>query len=135
VDPAAWVESQLGDEVEAYLHGRLAHHLAIKGRTPQPWVAMNRLAHGDRSELLAVVAGTGSTPQAGGRQPWADAERFLVARLLSATASDADAIRAVQGEVLVPLELSVIDDPEGTGARAADVLLAAREAIDARRSS
>ena len=46
----------------------------FKGRLLPAWVALNRVAHADRSELVTLVAGAARGPL---RAPWAATERFI----------------------------------------------------------
>ncbi len=106
VEPRAWADSGLADEVEAYLAGRYVDHLTAQGRPVPVWSVLNRLAHADHPELVRVVEGT---PGDGKAHPWAVPERFIAARLVATRGATPEGLDAVQQAVLVPLELSLVE--------------------------
>jgi hypothetical protein len=73
------------------------HFVATSQRVP-PWALVNRLAHGSIEQLQAI----------GGREPRAVVERSLALRLLVGAGSPAG-VRVAQQQVLVPVELSLIE--------------------------
>jgi hypothetical protein len=81
-----WRESDVADEVEAFLMGRLVDHLAARSRPVPAWAVLNRLAHADSEELRSLVEGTG-TGWGGGpsllQVPWDSAERFIAGNFLA----------------------------------------------------
>lgn len=126
-DPfGGWRESDLADEVIAFLSGQLSRHCAATRRPTPPWAVLNRLAHADRSELVRVVEGNAAAVSP---PPWATTERFLAARVLAQAPTEDDLTR-LQGTVLVPVELGLIDRCKLDGFDAEDVLQAALDALD-----
>ena len=104
--------SELADEAEAFVHGNLAEIRAANGGSLAAWMVVNRICHGDAVELYDLAAGAVSrTPLAGVspsyHQIWNTAQRAMATRLLE-RAHDAEAIRQVQHDVLIPLELRLI---------------------------
>jgi hypothetical protein len=124
---AAWHDSDLADEVVAFLDGRLVDFYTFKGRLLPAWVALNRLAHADRSELVALVGGTARGPL---RAPWATTERFIAGRVLG-RAPTSQLLDQLQSQVLVPVELAMLSRAKAEGLDAEQVLAAAVSALDA----
>jgi hypothetical protein len=124
---AAWHDSDLAEEVVAFLEGRLVDFYTIKGRLLPAWVALNRVAHADRSELVTLVAGAARGPL---RAPWATTERFIAARVL-AQASTPTLLDQLQSQVLVPVELAMLSRSKSEILDAEQVLAAAVSALDA----
>jgi hypothetical protein len=124
---AAWHDSDLADEVVAFLDGRLLDFYTSKGRLLPAWVALNRLAHADRSELVALVGGTTRGPL---RAPWATTERFIAGRVLG-QAPTSQLLDQLQSQVLVPVELAMQSRAKEEGLDAERVLAAAVSALDA----
>jgi hypothetical protein len=119
--PPAGEGYEVGDEVAAFLAGRLVDHYAAVARAIPPWAVLNRLAHAERPELARLL--TGRAPVA-----WAGPERQIAAHLLT-RALTPEALRALQRDVLVPLELALIErsKPERIGVD--EVLAAAVDAL------
>jgi hypothetical protein len=124
---SAWHVSDLADEVVAFLEGHLVDFYTFKGRLLPAWVAVNRLAHADRSELVTLVGGAARGPL---RVPWATTERFIAARVL-AQAPMPELLDQLQSQVLVPVELEMLSHSEARGLDAEQVLAAAVSALDA----
>jgi len=126
------VGAALAAESEAFLHGRLADHLVANGQHVPGWVMLNRLAHGTRDELADVVVaarcGWRAHPSLGGPQ-WLADERALASRLIGIGTST-EALRALQGEVLIPLELTLIARSRSEALSPQDVIGAASRALD-----
>jgi hypothetical protein len=126
------VGAALAAESEAFLHGRLADQLVATGRRVPGWVMLNRLAHGTRDELAALgVAGNCGWrvhPSLGGPQ-WLADERALASRLIGIGTS-AEALRTLQDEVLIPLELTLIARSRSESLSPQDVIGAASRALD-----
>jgi hypothetical protein len=126
------VGAALAAESEAFLHGRLADQLVATGRRVPGWVMLNRLAHGTRDELAALgVAGHcgwRAHPSLGGPQ-WLADERALASRLIGIGTS-AEALRTLQDEVLIPLELTLIARSRSESLSPQDVIGAASRALD-----
>jgi hypothetical protein len=123
---SAWHDSDLADEVVAFLEGRLVDFYTFKGRLLPAWVALNRVAHADRSELVALVGGTARGAL---RAPWATTERFIAARVLS-QAPTPKLLEELQAQVLVPVELDMMSS-KAKSFDAEQVLAAAISALDA----
>ncbi|HEY8524437.1 MAG TPA: hypothetical protein VIL48_05720 [Acidimicrobiales bacterium] len=133
-EPCAWRESGLADEVEAFLAGRLADLYAAAGRPPPPWVAINRLAHAGRDELLHVVEGERVPPYLHPSiraAQWRVTERFVAGALL-AQARTPEELAAIQREALVPVELALIERSKVERLTPEAVIEAGAEALDAR---
>jgi hypothetical protein len=114
------------DEIEAFLEGRLVEHRSSRGRSVPAWAVVNKLAHGDASELARLAGGIGVAE----REPaWLGAQRGLAAELLAGRTPAQ--VACIQREVLVPLELWLVDRAESTtvtgrwAAELADALLTA----------
>lgn len=116
----AWHDSDLADEVAAFLEGRLVDFYTLKGRLLPPWVALNRLAHANHSELVRLVGGS----------PWATTERSVAARVL-AQAPTPKLLDQLQSQVLVPIELRMVLHAQVEGLDSKQVLAAAVTALDA----
>jgi hypothetical protein len=117
-----WGGGAIADEASAYLEGRLLEHqrmLGAGGRTPA-WMWLNGVVHGDVDRLtdLATDAERSGTPGS-----WRAARAMVAAELLERCHHDADAVRAAQREVLVPLEGRVSDIPDLTPARLHGIVL------------
>lgn len=123
----AWHDSDLADEVAAFLEGRLVGFYTFRGRLLPAWLALNRLAHADHPELLRLVSGAarGSV-----RPPWATTERFIAARVLT-QAPTPQLLDQLQSQVLVPIELKMVLHAKVEGLDAEQVLAAALTALDA----
>ena len=113
-------DSDLADEVAAFLEGRLVDFYTLKGRLLPPWVALNRLAHADHSELVRLVGGS----------PWVTTERIIAARVL-AQAPTPKLLDQLQSQVLVPIELKMVLHAKVEGLDSEQVLAAAVTALDA----
>lgn len=98
----------VADECEAFVHGHYAD-CAIARVGDEPWVQLNRLAHGSFDDLGNFVA----RHRRGTRATAADVD---VARVLLARAPTPEDLRQVQREVLLPLE-ELLDDLARDGAR------------------
>jgi hypothetical protein len=95
----------VGSECDLFLAGRYGEHLRCAGRPVPSWAWVNRLAHVSMSELRAIADGSsdGSAPPA-----WARTARFLAAEILQRVDND-DELKALQRDVLVPLELDLAE--------------------------
>jgi hypothetical protein len=132
VGSRAWGDSGLAGEIQAFLAGRLADHIAAAGQTVPAWAALNRLAHAERSELLRLVEGAGLDRLAhpSSRQPaWVATERSLAGQLLARSRTPDDLAR-VQQAALVPVELRFIERSKIDRFTAEQVLEAGAEALD-----
>ncbi len=96
--------AQLVEECSALLDGRLAEELADRGRPRPSWCWLNRLAHGSIGDVRRCA---GSLPGAPPSDRWARATAFLAGELLAAT-DRGTTLRALQQEVLIPLELDLL---------------------------
>ncbi|HET6951670.1 MAG TPA: hypothetical protein VFI47_14910 [Acidimicrobiales bacterium] len=131
--PEAWQDSDLGEEVAAFLAGRSVPYYIARGQPVPAWAVLNRLAHADRAELVRLVEGNqpddGSPHPATPRVVWATAERFMAGHLL-ARAATADELRAIQLLSLVPVELRLLERGKVDRITADQVLEAGAEALD-----
>ena len=94
-------------DAERILAGRCVDHYRQYGMSPPPWAVVNDLAHGTLAALNRRA--TGSIPWRRSH-PWESAEQNLAAVLIS-TANPQEIFR-LQQEVLVPLELMLLDNPD-----------------------
>jgi hypothetical protein len=121
------------DEIEAFVHGSFAEHRAAKNGFLPAWVILNRVAHGNSAEIHATAAGlacTGSrSPTLNFHQLWRAHQRDLARRLLEC-AHDAEGIRQIQHDVLIPLELELISRSATEQFTFVQILTAALEALD-----
>lgn len=106
-------ETLVADECEAFLAGRYPHHLFASGETIPPWAWLNPLAHGRASGLLAIARN-----RPGPGEPittWSGAIGRLAFEILELTGQDPIALRRLQLELIVPLELRLAagaDEPD-----------------------
>jgi hypothetical protein len=93
---------------EAFLDGRYVEHLLASHRRLPPWVALNRLAHADAAVIAALAA---APDRAAGADelPWVPDERDLARAIMAATRGEPGAVRALQLDALVRLELWLIE--------------------------
>lgn len=91
------------EECEAFLTGHLGESTDGSGRRASPSGWLNALAHADLQELQRLAqCGQGDR---GSGDRWAQAISFLAAEILSAGADDGDAVRQIQVDLIVPIEL------------------------------
>jgi len=121
-----WHDSDVADEVSAFLAGRLVEFYTFKGRPLPAWVALNRLAHAHHSEVVILVGGA---TRGRLRAPWATTERFVAARVL-AQAPTPTLLDQLQSQVLVPVELKLLSHARARGLDAEEVLATAASALD-----
>jgi hypothetical protein len=98
--------SFVADAVEAYLAGRYLDHAEQAERPLHGWMALNRVAHADPPTLEEIAE---AELPARAVPAWRHREQVLAQRLLAITDGDPDAIREIQTELLVPLELQLLD--------------------------
>jgi hypothetical protein len=104
------LDAGVGDECEAYLAGRLAAYLHELGRPVPPVAWLNQVVHASPRELsLLAIVETTSTIQA---SPWRRAVSYLARSLLERARKTGHPIGHLQRELLVPLELELIDQPD-----------------------
>ncbi len=106
-------EATLGDEVAAecgaFLEGRFAQLLEARRRTVPSWAWLNQVAHGDLEQLRDLAGNVRPARQLG--QPaweWPQAVADIAAELLWLVGDDPPALRQLQLEALVPLELELM---------------------------
>ena len=107
-DEVAYERGGVGDECDAFLEGSYVQYLRDHDM-PIPVTAwLNRVAHAHPTALATLAASDGC--RAGDRVVTWQAFQREVARLVLATAPTptVDAVRAVQEERLVPLELRLM---------------------------
>jgi hypothetical protein len=95
-------DDDIATECQLFLTGRYAERLDASGRPLPAWVWLNELAHGSPDELSALAGGTTARPHP---QVWASAITYLAGELLVLADGDTARLRALQSDVLVPLEL------------------------------
>ncbi len=103
----------LADECEAFLAGRYPHHLFASGAAIPPWAWLNPLAHAQPGALVAIAR---HQPDPGESiATWSGAIGRLASEILELTGQDRIALRRLQLNLLVPLELRLAaggDDPD-----------------------
>jgi hypothetical protein len=124
----------LGDEVEAFMHGRLIDYLVGASRPVPAWAVLNLLAHATVEELAALVSvgAAGPVPSSPGEPAWVSAQRSLAAELLTGAPDD---VVGFQRAVLVPLELWVIRRSRSEAVSSRRALDLAADALSAVRST
>ncbi len=108
----------VADEADAFLHGRLLQQMrrcGWHGPVP-PWLWLNAVAHGDRPTVI-VVSGLQPVPTRPATPGdydydrdsvgWRVTQARIAGELLRRSFGSDETFRALQREVLVPLELSV----------------------------
>lgn len=127
----AWQHSGVGDEVEAFLAGRLVDYMATRHQPVPAWAALNRLAHSDHDTLALLVEGAGldTTGRSVAPHPWAAVERFAAAQIMI-RAPTAERLAGLQRSTLVPLELDLVERARLDRLTAEQVLDAAVAALD-----
>jgi hypothetical protein len=119
----------LGDEVEAFVDGRLVEFLQAADRPVPAWAVLNRLAHARIDELTELAAG-GEPPA--GEPAWLRAQRSLAATLVTGATRPADIV-SFQRAVLVPLELWVIQRSRSEAVTSRRVIELAAEVLSDHR--
>lgn len=94
----------LVDEAQAFLDGRYAEQLSDRSMWVPPWAWTNLLAHGGEDAVHRAARGSGQGPVA--TRGWWAARGYLATELLRTVGRGAS-LRAVQHDVLVPLELDL----------------------------
>jgi hypothetical protein len=121
----------LGDEVQAFVHGRLVDHLVAAGRLVPAWTVLNKLAHASEDELSELAAtnnGEATGAPEAGEPAWLRAQRSLAAALTTG-ARRPDDIASLQQKVLVPLELWLIQRSRSEPITSRHVIELASEAL------
>lgn len=98
----------IADECSAFLAGRYLDHLQATGRPIPVWAYLNRLAHADVVEIERL--GT-RTRRSRDRTGWTDAVVFMAGDLIAVARSCGMELRALQEQVLQPLELHLAARP------------------------
>jgi hypothetical protein len=106
----------VGDEADAFLSGRLLQQMrrcGWHGWVP-PWLWLNAVAHGDRPTVIVVsglhpgLTSLGATGEADrDAKGWRWAQARVAGELLRHSQGSDDTFRALQAQVLVPLELTI----------------------------
>jgi hypothetical protein len=110
------VGAGVGDEADAFLGGRLLQQMRRRGwhEWVPPWLWLNAVAHGDRPTVIVASglhpvltdATTTDGPDRDARG-WRWAQARIAGELLRHSHGSDETFRALQHQVLVPLELSV----------------------------
>ena len=90
---------------EAFIDGRYVDHLEARRELVPPWAWLNLLAHGGVDDLIA-----GSEMRvriASSTQRWRAARAYLAHEVLGALGGRPEALRALQSNVLCPLEFDL----------------------------
>jgi hypothetical protein len=106
-DPPVVPGCEIAQECELFLDGRYVEHLR-KARRPIPaWVRLNPVAHGTVDDLRQLVS-VAAHPSA--QWDWVTATGRLAGEVLNAVEGDAERLRCLQREILIPLELGLADE-------------------------
>ena len=89
---------------EAFLNGTLAEYWERQGFTVPVWAWTNLLAHGTVDQIAAIVSRPGRARR--GARSWRIARSYMANALLE-FAEGPRRLRALQTEILVPLELEM----------------------------
>jgi hypothetical protein len=125
-------------DAEAFLSGHYADGLRQRGEPVPGWAWLNRLAHGDLTQIGQVRRSLDMTPTGSSswsEEAWRTAEALLTNELLELVGDDATSLSHVQRAVLVPLELELIETEPSIGLTALELLQAARAALRPSSSS
>ena len=95
----------VGDECEAFLAGAYIAYLEAHDMPVPPWAHLNRVAHAEPAALVGLLGRDGD--KLDGRViSWIGFERLAAREVLgTADPATADGVRALQRQLLVPLEL------------------------------
>ena len=101
----------LAEECEAFLGGAHVAYVQEEGWRMHPASWLNAIAHGDLAQIEDLAAGECPEP---GHAPhsWPEA-RAVIARAVASTAPLPEELRALQRDVLVPLELELFAGDDG----------------------
>ena len=102
-----WACRRTVGDAERILAGRCVDHYHQYGLSPPSWAVVNDLAHGTMAALTRRATGSILWPRS---RQWESAERNLAAVLVST--ANPEEILWLQQEILVPLELTLLDDPD-----------------------
>jgi hypothetical protein len=101
----------LTEECEAFLAGGFGELVERAGMRPPPWAWLNAIAHAELEDLTRMAHH--EFDRARGQDlsdGWAQATSFLATELLHAGGDNRDAVRRMQVDVLVPIELAWCSD-------------------------
>lgn len=105
-------EKRLVLEIEEFLRGRVRLGFVMKGSAVPAWVEINWLAHGDPSEILARAR-----EELGLKRPqgsWVWATSTLVNELFMDAGANADTIRQLQRDCIIPMEMALMSQTHQT---------------------
>lgn len=112
-------ESGIGDECEAFLAGQLAAYLRRSGRPVPPVGWLNQLVHATPSELAVIAVGSEPAVHS---SSWQRAVGYLARSLLERSRETGRPVGDLQWEVLLPLELELLANPQARDFEPADVI-------------
>jgi len=120
-DPPAADEfaTGVGNECEAFLAGQLAGYFVRRGRPVPPVAWLNKVVHATIDELAMLAVGTTDVPQPA---TWRRAVGYLARTVFERARESSRSIDEIQRELLLPLELELIGNPESVGLDAADLI-------------
>lgn len=96
-------------ECEAVLAGRYVEHLVDSGHSVPAWAWTNLLAHGAEEQLRSPLTKI-DVCRATGLESWCHARSYLAGEVLDRAHRDGP-LDALQGAVLIPLELELMSRP------------------------
>lgn len=103
-------EADLTDECLAFLEGDYAFYLERRGDNVPAWAWMNTLAHSSVHGVRRMARVTRTPASSFEHARSKKALGGLARELLTLTGSDPDRLAALQQELLIPLELTVLRD-------------------------
>jgi hypothetical protein len=113
------VETSVGDECEAFLAGQLGAYLHRSGRPISPAGWLNQLVHGTTNELALMAVGSHPSLDPSN---WQQAMAYLARSLLERARDTGRPIGELQRELLLPLELELLGNPDAVDFDPADVI-------------
>jgi hypothetical protein len=131
--PLTASSARLVADAEAFLSGEYANHLRRHRDAVPGWARLNRLAHGDLSNLQQCRRPFAATKSAAfadwPEESWRRAQQLLASELLDLVDNDPDKLSHVQRSVLVPLELRMIQIDRERALTASELVQSTRSAV------
>jgi hypothetical protein len=131
IEPA--IQDTIADECQMFLAGTSRDHFALRGLEIPDWAWLNAVAHASLDDLAALQAPDRESRD-GRADEWEQAVSKLAVTVLDRAGGDADALREIQLETLVPLELTLLRTDTRPVLTAAQLVALATAALDHHRS-
>lgn len=109
----------IGDECEGFFAGRLAAYLVDAGRPVPAFAWLNQVVHAGEVDLAVIAAGSPETIQP---PSWRRTTAHLAESLLVRALDSGRPVASLQQELLLPLELELVADPDSALLDAAEVM-------------